>query len=396
MNRSYLAGLFTFLFILILAFGFCFASENKTFTVALTGKYPPFNFYDNQGKLAGFDVDVSKGIAKRLDRKLEIITTEWDGILAGLLTDKYDVIIGSMAITPERKKAVDFSIPYYVSGAQLFVKRDNMDEIKNIDSCTGKRIGVGLGETYEHYLRQNYPDIIVVPYKSSVDIFEDMNTGRLSGFVTDRLVGSWQIKNAGKNFVPVGDFLYKEEMAIPVKKNRKDLLRLINSALMDMEKSGELAGLHKKWFGTPVEKKFTKSAISTPVIIRMLLKGFAITLVVAVASILIGFFLAIPCGIILNRGKGFLYIIFRAFVDFIRGTPVLIQLFFVYFGAPQVGIILSPIASAILTLSINSMAYMSEVVRSGLMSVDRGQTLAGRALGFSRFQIFRLLVWPRA
>lgn len=136
--------------------------------------------------------------------------------------------------------------------------------------------------------------------------------------------------------------------------------------------------------------------MQTPVIIRMLLHGFGITLFVAASSLSIGFLAAIPCGVVLNREKGWLRRLLRAFVDFVRGTPVLIQLYFVYFGAPQIGIVLSPIASAILTLSISATAYMSEVVRSGLMSVDRGQRLAGRALGLSRFQVFRLVIWPQA
>ena len=128
----------------------------------------------------------------------------------------------------------------------------------------------------------------------------------------------------------------------------------------------------------------------------MLLHGFGVTLFVAAVSLSIGFLAAIPCGAVLNRERGALRFLLRAFVDFVRGTPVLIQLYFVYFGAPQIGIVLSPVASAILTLSASAMAYMSEVIRSGLMSVDRGQRLAGRALGLSRFQVFRLIVWPQA
>jgi ABC-type amino acid transport system permease subunit len=75
---------------------------------------------------------------------------------------------------------------------------------------------------------------------------------------------------------------------------------------------------------------------------------------------------------------------------------VLLQLFFVYFGLQQWGVSLTPLTAAILTLTVNSAAYMAEVVRSGLMSVDHGQKLAGRALGLSRLQVFRHIVWPQA
>lgn len=227
----------------------CSRRSDDTFAVALTGKYPPFSFPDSEGRLVGFDVDVSKAIAERLGKKIKIVRTEWDGILAGLLAGKYDAIIGSMAITPERAKSVDFSDPYYVSGAQLFVRRDNPLNLESIEDCKGQRIGVGLGETYEHYLRDNHTEIRTVTYKSTPDIFQDMNTGRLAGFVTDRLVGTWNIKKHDQPFVPVGKLLYEERVGIPVKKDRPELLAQINAALEDMRTSGELDRLFEKWFG---------------------------------------------------------------------------------------------------------------------------------------------------
>jgi len=368
--------------------------DQGTLTIALTGKYPPFSFYDGAGDLVGFDVDISRAIAKETGHDLNIVATEWDGILAGLLVGKYDAIIGSMAITPEREKAVNFSTPYYISGAQLFIHKDHISEINRVEDCIDKNVGVVLGETYEHFLRNNYPAVNVVTYKGTPDIFQDVENKRLVGFVTDRLVGSWQIKNSEKPFLPVGAMLYEERIAIPVKMDNPELLDAINTALKNMEASGELARINDKWFGIEGDKQ--EIGISTGVIINKLAKGFGITLFVAVISLAIGFVLAIPCGVLLNRGSGIAYVTARSLVDFIRGTPVLIQLFFVYFGAPQIGITLSPIASAIITLSINSTAYMAEVVRSGLMSVDTGQTLAGRAIGFSKFQVFRLIVWPQA
>ena len=227
----------------------CSREPENAFTIALTGKYPPFSFPDSEGRLVGFDVDVSRAIAKRVGKKLDIVRTEWDGILAGLLAGKYDAIIGSMAITPERAKNVNFSEPYYVSGAQLFVHRNNKWKISSIKDCKGKPIGVGLGETYEHYLRNNYPEVQVVTYKSTPDIFQDMKTGRLVGFVTDRLVGAWNIKKHHRPFIPVGKLLYEERMGIPVKKDRPELLKQINAALRDMKSSGELDRLFEGWFG---------------------------------------------------------------------------------------------------------------------------------------------------
>jgi len=378
----------------------------ESFTVALTGKYPPFSFYSDEAELVGFDVDVSQLVAEKLNRELRIVTTEWDGILGGLLAGKYDAIIGSMAITPERAKSVDFTMPYYVSGAQLFVHVDDAGEIQSLKDMEGKKAGAVLGETFEHYLVTNHPEISVVTYKSTVDIFQEMQHRRLDGFVTDRLVGMYQIKSAQMPFVPAGPLLYEEQMAIPVKQDQPELLAAINQALTDLEAGGELAKLHEKWFASihaaeDESVAATGSAeetggMSWGTIAVRLLRGFGITLLVAFLSIAMGFILAVPAGVVLHGAPRLGQTVVRAIVDFIRGTPVLIQLFFVYFGSPQIGLNLSPMVAAVVTLTINSTAYMSEVVRSGLLAVSPGQRVAARALGLSPFEVFRFVVWPQA
>ena len=375
-------------------FGLSATAGEGELVTALTGKFPPFSFYDSDGKLAGFDVDVSREIARRLKLKSRIVATEWDGILAGLLAGKYDAIIGSMAITPVREKKVNFSIPYYRSGAQLFVHRDNPDKIYSIGECSGLKIGVVLGETYQRFLEKHYPGIEVVTFKSSVEIFEMLDQKRIAGFVTDRLVGAWQIKQADRAFVPVGGMLYAEKIGIPVRKDQGELLRKINDALLDMKSDGTMKKFHDKYFGITGTSDANTGEMSVSVIITKLLKGFAVTLGIALLAILIGFLLSIPTGLLLvNQTGGWLIPgkAARLFVDFIRGTPVLIQLLFVWLGLG-----LRPYTAAILTLAVCTMAYMAEAVRSGLISVSPGQNLAARALGLSAVDRFRFVIWPQA
>ena len=109
---------------------------------ALTGQYPPFNFVDKNNNLAGFDVEIGKEIAKRIGVKGVPITIAWDGIIAGLLAKKYELICGSMAITPKRLKSIDFSDPYYRSGAQLFVGKNST--INSVNDLKGKKIGKAM------------------------------------------------------------------------------------------------------------------------------------------------------------------------------------------------------------------------------------------------------------
>lgn len=372
------------------------AGEEETFTVALTGKYPPFSMIGPNGELQGFDVDVSREVAERLGQELELVQTEWDGILAGLLAGKFDAIIGSMAITPARQEQVNFSHPYYVSGAQLFVRRNDENQYGSLDDLEGENVGVVLGTTFEQYLTENYPSVNVRTYKGDVDIFQDMQNERIAGFVTDRLVGSYQVKAAEMPFTPAGELLYEERMGIPVTKDREDLLARINQALIAMENEGVFENLHDKWFGLEGGGP-AQTEVTTGLIARKLGYGFLVTLQVAFLSLAIGFAASIPIGLLLNaEGLAPVRIPVRFVVDFIRGTPVLVQLFFVYFGAPQAGLTLTPMQSAVLALSVNAACYMAEVVRSGLMSVDRGQALAAKALGLTQWQSFRYVIWPQA
>lgn len=373
------------------------ANDDKMLSSALTGKFPPFSYYDDQGDLAGFDVDVSREIALRMDRGSKIVTTEWDGILAGLLAGKYDTIIGSMAITPERRKRVLFSDPYYHSGAQLFVHRDNPHEVGGIEDCAGLGVATILGETYQHYLENNHPQVRVVTLKSTAEMFELLEQNRIAGFVTDRLVGSWQIKQADRPFVPVGEMLYKEDIAIPVRLGETDLLVAINDALRGMRADGTLDAIHDRYFGLDSQGQGATQRMgemSGRVVAAKLAKGFAITLSIAALAILVGFALAVPAGLVLNKTEGLWRapnVAVRTAVDFLRGTPVLIQLLFVWMALG-----LSPYAAAVATLAVNAMAYMAEVVRAGLMSVDPGQSRAARALGLTPRQAFTYVVWPQA
>jgi len=100
-------------------------------TFALSGGYPPFNYFSSDDKLIGFDIEIGKEVAKRLGVKYEPVTTDWSGILEGLRSGRYDAIFGSMSVTPDRLKVVDFTDPYYYSGAQLIVPKDS--KIKSIN-----------------------------------------------------------------------------------------------------------------------------------------------------------------------------------------------------------------------------------------------------------------------
>lgn len=220
--------------------------EKAKFTYAMSGLYKPFNYKEGD-KLVGFDVEIGEEIAKRMGMEPNPVTNPWETIIQGMKAGKYDAIIGSMAITEERKKQVDFSRPYYRSGAQIFVSDAN-DSIKAADDMKGKKIGVVKASTFRDVALKYTSEDKVIGYDSDVIALQDLPTGRIDAVITDQLVGIMAI-NSGLKIKDVDKPLWVDEMAIPVNKDKAELLSNINAALEEMIKDGTYEKISTKWFG---------------------------------------------------------------------------------------------------------------------------------------------------
>jgi polar amino acid transport system substrate-binding protein len=219
-------------------------------SMAMSGQYPPFNFVDDKNHLTGFDVEIGKEIAKRIGITGVPITTAWDGIIAGLLANKYELICGSMAITEERLKSIDFSAPYYRSGAQLFVKKGS--PIKSVADMKGKKLGITLGTTYEQWVRKNMTDIDIRTYKGVPDMVLEVMNGRIDGFISDKIVGALAIKDKGIGIELAGSLLYEEKMGIALRQGNAPLKAAIDNALVAMKADGTYKDISMKWLGLDV------------------------------------------------------------------------------------------------------------------------------------------------
>jgi cystine transport system substrate-binding protein len=156
--------------------------------VGLEGTYPPFSFQDENGKLAGFEVELSELLAKELGVKAKVQPTKWDGILAALESKRLDVVINQVTISEERKKKYDFSEPYTVSGIQALVLKKKAElNIKTAADLAGKKVGVGLGTNYEQWVKQDVPKAEVAPMKTTRPSSQDLRNGRIDAILIDRL-----------------------------------------------------------------------------------------------------------------------------------------------------------------------------------------------------------------
>ena len=227
--------------------------EKKEMTFAMTGGYPPFNFIDDNGDLVGFDIDIANAIAKELGVKAKPITTEWDGIIGGLTGKRFDMIIGSMAITEDRLKRVNFSDPYYYDGAQFFAMEGS--GLGSIDDLEDGTVGVVTGTTFHEALQEmsNIKDIL--QFASDVDNIKAAEQGRIDGLVTGRFVGLQAPEKYDVALEPLGGLLYSEDIGIAIRKDDEDLLEEVNKALKAIQDNGTYEEISNKWFGANLLEK---------------------------------------------------------------------------------------------------------------------------------------------
>jgi lysine-arginine-ornithine-binding protein len=246
--------------VLALAAGGCFwyvrnIEAPPTLRVAVEGAYPPFNYIDNDGNLAGFDVDIAEALCARLHMRCELVRQDWDGMVPGLLLGKYDAIVSSMAITAERRQALNFAGPYYRSIPARFVARKGDQIEATPQGLAGKRIGVQRATTQAILLRVHFPDAVLALYDNEGALEQDLALGNIDLAFADQvsLDSGFLKSDAGKGFAlvgpPVADPAIDGEGAgIALRQEDGDLLAALNQALAALRADGTYKKLNDKYF----------------------------------------------------------------------------------------------------------------------------------------------------
>lgn len=216
--------------------------------VGIEGAFPPLNMFDERGQLIGFDVDISKEVARRLGVDIQFVPTAWEGIVVGLLIGGYDAVISSLAITPERSERVAFTQTYYRSGAQIVVPVGS--SIAGPADLPGRRVGATLGTTYLDELEDMGAEVMA--YEDDLQSFQDLAFGRLDALVTDRLVALMVLDERGYNMKLVDELIYTEDIGIAVRPQDDDLRIAINEALTAMYADGTYEAISTEWFGADI------------------------------------------------------------------------------------------------------------------------------------------------
>lgn len=370
----------------------------------------PYVFPDpkDPSRLIGFEVDLAEAIAREIGVKARQSQNAWDSLVPALGRGDFDFVMNGLEITPQRQEKVLFSIPYYVYTEQLVVRKED-EKIKGMDDLKGKKVGTLSGAVAKEIL-DGLGGVDVRVYPGQVEPYEDLSLGRIDAVLLDLPIAAYygkpnpKLKYAGK---PTGEGFY----AIALRKEDPELKKELDRIIERLLRTGELKKIYERWdlWNESQEKLFISSAKpsgyvtldetrKSPVyrFLPALIKGAFITAGLSVLSMA----LAVVLGLILTLcrlyGNRFLRFLASSYIELYRGTPLLIQLYILYYGLPNIGLTLSPVAAAIIGLGMNYAAYEAEVYRAGIEAVPRGQMEAALSLGMTRPLALKRIIFPQA
>jgi ABC-type amino acid transport substrate-binding protein len=228
--------------------------KNKVIRVATDATYPPMEFEGPDGKVTGFDIQMVEALAQEMGVKAEIKIMAWDGILAGLDSGRYDIIVSSMSITDDRKKAADFV--QYMQMSQVFVSKASK-LIKSETELAGLRVAVQADTTSHELVKKLVGDKKIAikdikAFRGATEAFGALKAGQADVIVIDEPVGLYYAKKDSKNFVISGKASSPEPIGIAVKKSDGTLTAELSKALESIRKKGTFKKISQDWFGTEI------------------------------------------------------------------------------------------------------------------------------------------------
>jgi polar amino acid transport system substrate-binding protein len=382
----------------------------------------PYVFRDprDPNRTIGFEVDLMDAVARKLGRKAVFVQNQWDGLIPGLDRGDYDVAVNGIEITEDRAREVAFSIPYFYTYEQISVRKENQS-IQSLGDARGKVAGTLKYSLAERILKDR-GGIDVRGYDSQTTIYEDLSNGRLDLVLLDHPIAVYygepdpKLKSVGR---AVGELSY----GIAMRKQDRELQAKVDQALMQLKKEGILRDIYDRWgiWNPLMAEAFKDPSPSRPAreldsylesmgqkrtwkqkaaqywsYVPLLAQGAVTTIELSFLGMIFAVALGLVLALLRLYGGPILGAAATAYVELVRGTPLLIQLFFIFYGLPNVGIKFSPFMAAVIGLALNYAAYEAEVYRSGLLSVPRGQMDAAYSLGMSRLQAIWHVVIPQA
>ena len=372
---------------------------------------------NDPNKLAGFDVEIAELIASRLGRTPQFVQVQFTSLDQSARRGDFDIGLSGIEDIPARRQSLAASIPYYEFREVLTVRDADRDRYRTLADLAGRRVAT-LGGTIAYDLllaAEQSHGITAVSYDDDVHPYSDLLLGRVDAVVLDHVLADRAMRrNEGlqthAEALAVGHYII---ITAPENASLRDR---VDQILREAMRDGTLEGIFRKWnvwnddqpalYARVLDPGWAPPAGISPLAsqgrarairtyLPSLLRAAVVTLVLSCAAmaLAVGLGMSIAIGRIygdpISRG------VLTIYVEVMRGTPVLLQLFVIYYGLASV-IRLPAFIAAVLGLALNYAAYESEIYRSAMEAVPKGQLDAARILGLSRFQTLRLVRAPQA
>ncbi len=383
----------------------------------------PYVFEDEKtpGKIRGFEVEIADAIARRLGVRARFAQNDWSNLVPGLERGDFDMALNGLEDTPDRRDRILLSVPYFVYGETLTVRRG--DKRRTLAELRGGRVGT-LNQTVAHDMLERQP-LEIVLYEGQQEPYFDLAHKRTDAVLLDHVIAD-RYGCVLKELECVTDDMARGVYVAGFQKTHRALKAAVDDALRAMLADGELERILKGWklwderqlelaqrSALPLPSASARTtpapspALEAPKAetqskrsfgggqLRLFFEGALVTIVLSATS----FAIALPLGLLLAVGRLYFGPIVRglcaAYVEILRGTPLLLQLYVLYFGLAPI-VRLTPMTAAILGLGLNYAAYEAEVHRGALLAIPRGQTEAAASLGLSHAQTLRHVLLPQA
>ncbi|WFR61264.1 amino acid ABC transporter substrate-binding protein/permease [Paenibacillus amylolyticus] len=375
------------------------SDSGKTYIIGTDVTFAPFEYEDENGDFVGIDMDLLDAIAKDQNFKYQIKALGFNAAVQALEANQVDGVIAGMSITDERKAKFDFSDTYFESGVVMGVSANN-DTIKSYEDLRGQKVAVKTGTegySFAESIASEY-GFTIVPFDESYQMYEDVKTGNSVACFEDYPVLAYGVnQNNGLKIVTDKEEGAPYGFAVSKGKNQ-ELLEMFNAGLTNIKANGEYKRITETYLGENAptvanQSRWELIQKSLPA----LFKGLGNTLLYTVVSLFFAFIIGLIFGFMKVGQNKFLRGVATVFVDIFRGIPLIVLAFFIYFGIPQaMGFTMPLFLAAILTLSLNAGAYVTEIIRGGIQSIDRGQMEAARSLGLPYRKAMIKIVIPQA
>ncbi|HFI0321753.1 TPA: ABC transporter substrate-binding protein/permease [Streptococcus suis] len=382
----------------------------SSYTIVADSSFAPFEYQDESGKYVGIDMELIKAIAEQQGFTITIQNPGFDAALNAVQAGQADAVIAGMSITDARKKIFDFSDAYYSSNILLAVK--NGSDIASYEDLKGKTVGAKNGTASYTFLESNKDKYgyTLKAFDEASGMYDSLNSGSIDALMDDEAVLLYAIQQ-GRDFATPIPGEKSGEYGFAVKKGANpELIEMFNNGLAALVESGKYDEILNKYFNSTEETSATTSTVDETTIIGLLknnygqlLSGLGITVGLALLSFAIAIIIGVIFGMFAVSPVKSLRVIASVFVDVVRGIPLMIVAAFIFWGIPNLIESVtgqqSPIndfVAGTIALSLNSGAYIAEIVRGGIQAVPVGQMEASRSLGISYGTTMRKIILPQA